>query len=120
MDGVIVDRVGSCGGNWPSGAIVVVGRSGRLMVELWVDGCRLSGEGCAVDVKALYQSGVVKGGAITDAGNCEADFVINSTAVGLKARRGNILNFAKLGDKFLSVIAELPAFPEGLCSLARK
>ena len=99
---------------------MVVGQSGRLTVESWVDGCRLSEEACAVDVKALYQSGVVAGGAITDAGNCETDFAINSIAVWFKPRRGNILNFAKVGDKFLSVIAELPAFPERLCSLARK
>ena len=71
MDGVIVDRVGSSLGNWLSGAIVVVsnGRSGRLMAESWVDGCRLSEEGCAVDVKALYLSGVVRGSSIMDVGN---------------------------------------------------
>ncbi|MBO9496602.1 hypothetical protein J7438_21310 [Thalassotalea sp. G20_0] len=86
MDGVIVDRVGSSVGNWLSGAIVAVcdGGSGRLMAESRVDDCRLSEDGCAVDVKALYQSGVVRGGAITDVGNSETDFVINSIAVGLK------------------------------------
>ena len=63
------------------------------------------------------------GGAITDAGNCETDFVINSIVGVAKPWLGNILNFlnfAKLGDIFLSVIAELAALPGRLDSLARK
>ena len=68
MDGVIVGRVGSSVGNWLSGAVVLVcdGMPGR---ESWLDGCRLSEEGCAVDVRALYQSGVVRGSSIMDVGN---------------------------------------------------
>ncbi|WP_209278132.1 hypothetical protein [Thalassotalea sp. G20_0] len=122
MDGVIVDRVGSSVGNWLSGAIVVVcnGRSGRLMAESWVDDCRLSEDGCAVDVKALYQSGVVRGGAIMDVGNSETDFVINSIAMGLKSCLGNRLNVGLVGDILLLAIAELLVFPERVSSLARK
>ena len=119
MDGVIVDSVGSSVGNWLSGTIVVV-CDGRPGSKSWVDGCRLSEEGCAVDVKALYQSGVLMGGAITDAGNCVTDFFINSIALGFKPRLGNSLNFRLVGDIFLFAIAELPAFPEILSSPARK
>ena len=68
MDGVIVGRDDNSESNWLSSAIVVVcdGRPGR---ESWVDGCRLSEEGCAVDVKDLYLSGVVRGSSIMDVGN---------------------------------------------------
>ena len=122
MDGVIVDRVGSSVGNWLSGAIVVVcnGKSGRLVAESWVDGCRLSEEGCAVDVKALYQSGVVMGGAITDVGNSETDFVINSIAVVLEFCLDNRRNFGLVEDILLFAIDKLPALLERVSSLARK
>ena len=68
MDGVIVDRAGRSVGNWLSGAIVAV-CDGRPGSKSWVDGCRLSEESCAVDTKALCQSGVVRGSSVMDVGN---------------------------------------------------
>ena len=93
---------------------------GRPGSESWADGGRPSEEGCAVDVRALYQSGVVMGGAVTEAGSCETDFDMNLIAAGFKPWLGNSLKFRLVGDIFLSATAELPAFPEILSSPARK